>query len=447
MRASNLFFEKEPVGSALLASFNPDSLRKIGLLKTVYSFSHYHDEPKTHKYKAVINSVAGRSAGIDYPTSASGYSFFSKRKALLKCLGEATERYCIKVYKNDYLTYASYDQLRRAMDPKSAVSFSSRQKKNHDFRIFNFDDNTVFGWTKGYSLTANHALFVPAQLAFLSYRHRSGEKMIRFPLSSGSAGGGCMAAAISRGIYELVERDGFVIHYLNKLSYQKIDLYSIGDEKLKYILGYLKRYLLEIHTVDITTDLYIPTFATIVVDKTGVGPAVSVGLKSRLNFIEGIIGSIEESLNAREWIRSEYENNQQDISKINSSNMKNLTERGLYWYPKHRLKELKFFLNQKPTTANYESLKLSAGSELKLLLSLFKKKKYEIAYVDLTLPELKKINYHVAMVIIPQLQPLFLKEKYPYLGGDRLYSVPKTMGLKQQFTNEQSLNRVPHPFL
>lgn len=51
------------------------------------------------------------------------------------------------------------------------------------------------------------------------------------------------------------------------------------------------------------------------------------------------------------------------------------------------------------------------------------------------------------MTIIPELQPLYLDERYPYFGSDRLYSVPVKLGYLKNPNNENTLNKFPHPFL
>ncbi len=71
----------------------------------------------------------------------------------------------------------------------------------------------------------------------------------------------------------------------------------------------------------------------------------------------------------------------------------------------------------------------------------------EIVYVDISNNKLKKYGIKVVKVIIPQLQPLYLDERYPYLGGTRLYEVPIKLGFLKTAKQENELNKIPHPFL
>ncbi len=104
--------------------------------------------------------------------------------------------------------------------------------------------------------------------------------MLSVPISTGAAAGGCLASALVRGIYEVIERDAFMISYLNKLENDKVDLEKIPDARITTLLSILNRYRIEGHIMDITSDLGVPTFVTILVDRTGIGPAIHCGLKT-----------------------------------------------------------------------------------------------------------------------------------------------------------------------
>ena len=78
-------------------------------------------------------------------------------------------------------------------------------------------------------------------------------------------------------------------------------------------------------------------------------------------------------------------------------------------------------------------------------MKYLKIKKYDLYYKDITIEKFKKLNYHIVKVIIPKMQPIYLNEKYPLLGGDRLYSIPEKLGFKRKL--ELNLNKFPHPFL
>ena len=66
--------------------------------------------------------------------------------------------------------------------------------------------------------------------------------------------------------------------------------------------------------------------------------------------------------------------------------------------------------------------------------------------MEVTLPEIRNIGFRVVKTIVPKLQPLYLWEQFKYLGGERLYQVPVTLGYFQSRLPEKDLNPTPHPF-
>jgi len=445
---NKLFLETEPSIRQTLVSLST-IVSKFKFIKDLSRIYQYNDEPKIFQFAASLDYTEKETDGdLNTTKRAGGSSFISKEHAFLKCLCEALERYACSIYKIDNVKFCPYKDIRdRALNPDLVTSFSLKQKKDPHYRDFIFNENSQFGWVKGKSIDGNN-IYIPAQLVYFTYIFHIDEGRIYIPISTGAAGGGTMSAALVRAILEVVERDSFMIFYLNKLPGKKLNLESIKNSVVKKILTILKQYKLELHLIDITTDLNIPTYASLVVDRTGIGPAIQVGLKSSLNPIHAIIESIHEALHIRNWIRQIYEDEYLNYKNRSSSNIKTVEDRGIYWYRTRMLKHLSFWLNQptKDFQYNQSEQKIEkSGKSLKIILDIFKKHKYDIFYVDITPSLITKDVYKIVKVIIPGLQPLFLHEGYKYLGGDRLNSVPVKLGYKTKVG--ANLNTIPHPFL
>lgn len=375
---------------------------------------------------------------------AAGFSF-NKKIALIRVLGEAVERYCLDAYKPKPVYIDSIKNIHSSyLNPLSFAVFSRNQFKKASFRKFKIDKDTKFNWIKGISLTNNTPILVPDQLVVMNNENYN-EKWILNPISTGAASGLDSDSTLYRGICEIVERDAFLISYLNKLPSPKIDLLSTENEKIKEILGIFDRYRLELIVLDITTDLNIPAYAAITLDKTNLGPAVSVGLKAGLDAEQAILGAIEESLMTRSWIRDKFIYKDPNYKRKNK--ISELIDRAHFWFPVSSIKALDFWLKDKVIKkVKIKKMELSANS-LDLVINLLKQQSMEIIYVDITDKKLKRYGIKVVKMIIPQLQPLYLDERYPYLGGNRLYQAPVKMGFLKIAKQEDELNKVPHPFL
>jgi len=67
----------------------------------------------------------------------------------------------------------------------------------------------------------------------------------------------------------------------------------------------------------------------------------------------------------------------------------------------------------------------------------------KVIYVDLTPSNLKNKKIYVVKVLVPEFQPLYLDERFPYWEGKRLKEIPQ----KLRFIPCKNINKFPHPFL
>jgi ribosomal protein S12 methylthiotransferase accessory factor len=429
---TKIFFENEGSLSAVYKKIwkvvNPD----FGVLKSFRRVLQYYDEPKFWQYSALLKES-------NFTSVASGLSFLSEKVATIKCLCEALERYCNFTFSDKFIECKdSYKRLKNlAIEPEKIVGLSKIQANNA----------SMLNWSMGVDLISSKKILIPTQLIYLSYVRPKWEQMIYPAISTGVAGGSKISGALVRAICEIIERDAFMIVYLNKIQPKRVDVKKINNKRIKKFLALFRRYNMELYSFDITTDMRIPTYLSVVIDRSGLGKAVSTGLKCSFNAIDALIGSIEESFNTRTWLRTEYEDHPEQIRERDLLNKSDIKSRGFLWFPKSAIKNLDFLfeskLPMKPISRRSKSL--TSGEQLRQLIQILKDKKYDVVYKDISLPKLGEVDYHVVKVLIPQMQPFYLDERYKLLGGERLYSVPRYFGYTTK--KEAELNDFPHPFL
>lgn len=447
---SGLWKEAEPSVESSLKKLSVIVAPEFGLIRDLKLVRQYYDEPKFWDFSAKLNSQYFRHDGNNFQSRSSGVSFFSEKLALLKCLGEAVERYCNFVFLKSSVSFTgSFNNIKgQALNPVSIRSFSKNQLRKKAFKRFRITEDSRFRWTRCQSLITGKYVYVPCQLIYLSYPRLREEPTIYPSISTGVAGGACLSAALTRGIYELIERDAFMIYYLNKLQAPKIQLSLIKDVRVQQLLKIADRYKMEVVCLDITTDLNVPAIAAVVINRIGIGKAISVGLRSDLNPVNAIIGAITEAFHTRLWLRKEYEKDPQQIKPHDLLKQKHsdLKLRGLLWYPAEAIEKLNFWIESRKRKRIQLSKKaLSSGEQLRQLLAAFDKLGYYVYYKNLMITPLKHLGYFVVKVCVPQMQPLYLNEKFPLLGGERLYTLPAKLGYKSK--SEVQLNGYPHPFL
>lgn len=414
-------------------------------LSEMYWPYRFCDEPQIYSFNLAGKDLKKHSDGIYQPgePTAAGSSFNLER-AINKTIGEGIERYCCSAYRKKDFQVGTRSQVFNAVDPVIFSKYTrSAVKKNIQLQVAAED---TFAWKNATRLHDSAKVYIPAQLVYTNYLYQKNEKIIQLPNSNGAAAGFSTEEALGKGILELIEREAYLIYYLNRISPQRIKKTSIKNSEIQSMLKKCSQYNLDVHILDITTDFGIPIYMTMMTDPTLVGAPVSTGAKASLSSDAAIIGSIEEALQVRNWIRYLYETNKKKLTVNNKSEIRSIKQRGIYWYNSKLLPALDFYLRN-PKTTDYTPITLGDQNSLGEIKKRIKQRSISIYYTDVTLPDIRKLGFHVVKVLSPDLMPIYFKEEFTCFNCDRLYTVPVALGYKSKRLNEKALNPIPHNFL
>ncbi len=351
------------------------------------------------------------------------------------------------------LVFAREEEMgsKNVLSLSSLAGFSEIQREKNN--ALTYDAKTVFGFIEGVSLTKRKKIWIPAQLVSRSYvekhqqnismRDKEREPILRWCTTTGLAAGKTQEAALLSGVLEIIERDAFMITYLNRLSPPRIDLNLLAQqsEKIFRVLSRFKRYVFEVTIVELPTDFPVRVFLSILVDPSGKGPHVTVGAAAGLHAEETIVKALTEALSIYRTTRKYIEKRGDKTTEPSSLDR---TGRLLYWAKKKNTEDIAFLLHgpERDPNLSQRSPILSSREALQKIIEECTRKGYEMCYVDLTPEELARESWSVVATLIPELQPLHLLETVPCLGGVRLKSVPEALGYK----GAGRLNEEPHPF-
>tara|TARA_Y100000310_G_C20696035_1_gene825816 strand:- start:2646 stop:4100 length:1455 start_codon:yes stop_codon:yes gene_type:complete len=410
------------------------TLKSLGMLESVYPVSRrFPDEPFLY--------------GCYVKPHGYGSDFFNRDIACMRALGENLER--MLWYEGDF-TYkrsrrTSYKELgNSALNIFALAGFSNTQKAKH--KKLQFDEHSIFTWIQGYSLTQKKEIFCPTQLISAKHSETAKEPMLRWSVTTGLATGKNLEESIIKGILEIIERDAFMITWLNKLTPVLVDLESLSkqDKEIAYVVNQLARYHIDAYVVILPTDFPVFVVNAILVDKTGIGPAITIGAGASFNKKSSIFTALREALGSRHTIRDKFKNYKLSESRDQFGR----EDRLIYWAQKKDSSSLDFLTKGKKESINIQEdspddSRMYYKQKLLDLINHCKNKNYEVTYVELTSKyTTKKTGLHTVSVIIPELQPLHLDETIPYIGGSRISSVPQQL----EYRPAKTLNIEPHPF-
>ncbi|CAA9415383.1 MAG: TOMM biosynthesis cyclodehydratase (protein C) / TOMM biosynthesis docking scaffold (protein D) [uncultured Pseudonocardia sp.] len=156
-----------------------------------------------------------------------------------------------------------------AVDPRDCLLFDDRQYAdraawNAAHAPFNhvpapFDPDAELDWTPVWSLTHRRHRLLPTAMLYYGGPPAPGV----FADSNGAAAGGSVEDAVLQGLLELVERDAVAIWWYNRLRVPEVDPSAFGDPAIVAQRAHHASIGRELHVLDVTSDLGIPTVVAV----------------------------------------------------------------------------------------------------------------------------------------------------------------------------------------
>jgi len=283
------------------------------------------------------------------------------------------------------LIKGSYDALKgryNVLDPVRLILPKMRM----------YAHNEELEWVKGYSITNERDILVPAEAAFHPYERRN--QLFRTN-TNGLAVGNVVEEAVVHGLMEVIERDAWSLFEGGVVRDRDVDLSGSGNALVREILNKFEVASIRAYAKDITSDVGITTIGVAIDDETTRDPALlSLGVGTHLIPEVATLRALTEAVQSRlttihgtreDTFKAEF------ARRIGYERMKRLNKR---WFTSSgesvRLEDLTSVLNQD----FLEDIKYTVK---RLTESGFD----EVILVDLTKPDLK---VPAVRVIVPGLE-------------------------------------------
>jgi ribosomal protein S12 methylthiotransferase accessory factor len=421
---------------------------RTGVVRNLMKLPRSVDEPVPPiLYQAALSNFDFKKVQSS-ERSAAGKGL-TEAEAMGGAIGEAVERYCSAHVEPERIRRARLDQLGEPhITPQECVLYSDRQYAGSDLAYPRPAADVEVGWVTGRELPAHQDVLVPASLVFLYGAGAGGPDFFCPPTSNGLAAGPDLASAIVSGLCELVERDAFLITWMNRLPAPAIDLRALGGVA-RSIHDHYARFGFETHVFDVTTDVPIPAMMAVSVDRSGRTPAAVVGLGCHLNPEVAVLKALFEICQVRpgETRRSD-EARQRGKTLASYRDVKTLDDHSGFFAPLPRLSEFAFLLQNagpRPLDAGRNLDRGNAQRNLEVVVDALTRVGCRVAFVDLTTADVAPYGIRVVRTLATGLQPIHFGYGEERLGGRRLYEVPQRLGHAAAIRTEADLNPCPHP--
>ena len=419
--------------------------RETGLIQELDWYAVRYDDPQLehcHTTLADIGCFTGQEAN-----RYTGGTALTKQAALAKAIGESVERYCADLADRDDVLLAPYREVRgRATDPRRYVLWPSSHGQRADWPFVPAGEEVAIGWVQGFSLTRGEPTLTPATIVHVPYEpHAPGDRFEVGPVS-GYACAATLEEAILGGIYEVVERDAFMIFWYNWLPAPVFDLRSVTSPELRQTLDRYHSAPVRLYCADITTDVGIPAVLAVMTGQPP-WPAAVVATAAGLDVEAAAAHALYELAANHLSVRWQLEQGRH--APANLADIAGPEDHGLLYTNPELLPYLAPVL-QPRGLVRFQDVSVRAPADVKACIELcvqrLAQQDLEVIVVELTTPDVAELGFRVVKVLIPGMQPLDFGLEYLHLGGRRIYEVPRRLGYRSRNTEPQELNLFPHPF-
>ena len=224
-----------------------------------------------HNFAMVRNNITVLRKNLRGNSGGKGRSDI---QAKVSGICEAVERFS-GVWTQDRPTLRSRaDQLgQRYLLPNELTMFAPeqyehRRETNRDpanllHRVPEpFDPELSIDWTAAWSMARGEVVQVPSAYVWFGHPDCT-DHFFTYSDGNGNAAGNTLEEAVLQGFFELVERDAVGLWWYNRTAKPAVDLTSFQDPYIDALVQYYRSMDRSLWLLDLTTDLGIPTFASI----------------------------------------------------------------------------------------------------------------------------------------------------------------------------------------
>ena len=367
-------------------------------------------------------------------------------RALAKALGEAVERYCGAIYvQEEFPLSAAGDAPFATIDPASLALNSAAQYEEPGFRFVPFTQETPVRWVAMRDALSGDVVHVPAAMVFVPYYFAHGEAPIAQPISTGLACQVSFEAAAAVALYEVIERDAFMITWLARLAPPRVRLDTLPPE-IAHLLERFHRVGYEVTLLDITLDCGVPTVLAVSRHPARECPAVVVAASANLSPVRAIRSALEELAHTGHYCQEIV----RDLPRLRGDGEAVIDQQSHlnYWCDHAHADSIEFLFASEASVALAEigaDLSSGAPSELEQACRAVASTGHRVLLRDLTTEDVAELGLAVLRAVVPGYHPLVSGHRYRALGGTRLMNVPQRLGYAG-LDDEAAANPLPHPY-
>jgi ribosomal protein S12 methylthiotransferase accessory factor len=360
------------------------------------------------------------------------------------------------------VTRGSFTELApAALDPRVLGLHAPEQYALPGFPFQPFHPDLVLDWVPAYSLRHRRELLVPATYAYYEWLYQpTRDRPLAYEISNGCALGGCLPEAALHGIFELAERDAFLLTWYARLCPPRIDLSSLPNRTPALMVRHIEESTgYRVHVLDITAEHGVPAVWVMAVDeqgRDGMPRALCAG-GAHLDPVRAVSEALLELAPFTKRFAPAYERERGRIRRMldDPYEVRVMEDHRLLYCAPEAYPRLEFLLDGTRSVslaeraAEYRARPRPAdlGRELLDLADRYLATGLDVLICDQTTPEHRVGCFRCVKAIVPGLLPMtFGHHARRVTDLPRVFTVPVSLGHPDPPRHAGDLNPDPHPF-
>ena len=280
---------RQDLGGALDWMVGPTSI-----VRAVRTILNAPGEPRLFSVASVPNSLTS-IAGAEM-AGHTGAMAETWEQAAASAIGECVERYCCAVQPPNLLTAPARQLGEGALLVDDFELFDERQYAHPQFPFARHTEDLPMTWVPAARIRDGEPRFVPACLVYIPYVPRLVEHsdMVALSVSSGQACHSDADLALLSGLYEVIERDAFMLTWVRRLPPTRLN-YRDDPVVGPWFDRYFADSSLTFDVFRLRSDIAVPSVLCVARGIHHQGPFACVGASCRLDESEAVRKAIVEA--------------------------------------------------------------------------------------------------------------------------------------------------------
>lgn len=360
---------------------------------------------------------------------------------------------------------ATYRDLgEQAIDPRRFILYAPEQYAQAGPPLAPFQEDQEYLWVWAYSFAHQRPMAIPEEFAyygFLNSRGRSTEQpLLVYDLSNGCALGNCLEEAALHGLFEVLERDAFLLTWYARQTPACLDLETAQDRRIPLLVDSLRIKGYETFAFNITQEFAVPTVWVMIVspdDTPGKVKTISAA-GCHLDPERAIWSGLLEVLAGLSLLQENYhEEREYALTLLDvNNNVRAMHDHALLYCLPEAFPRLHFLFTASDRRVSLDEAFAcqvkreqtdNLTDDLTNIVQVLLQHNLDVLVFDQTSQEQELLGFKTVRVLVPGSLPMAFGHRLRrYYGCERLLSL---VGLSMQSTSDEvteRLNPWPHPF-